>query len=401
METLTFRQIFSYLYILLTSQMNSILKRASSAILMMLCAMIIHGPFSLSRANPIIEPPVLTEIYFGPDGWQIEMLFDEMFQGVIYDLDNFRLSGLNGWAPFNAGINVVPGEVMMVTNDNLQYPLLIEPQGDEIWLEEFFGSEWYRISPFPLRFGTLPAGNSTVTAPSGEESIAMCHILVNDPQSGWFDYWTLKEKPNTIGNEPLVVSKRAYFQGCVLDENLQPMPGIRLSYCPLYYNIYTTTPPLPWLETDQEGYFFTDSMFCRCYDIEFIHDGTMVADTGLICVEPDSANYHTFVLDTLLTSTTEQKERELVIVECFPNPTRGPLHFRFLTTPGRLSDHAVIRLYGISSRGLDEIHVRLDEEEVDILYDLGSMHDPAGSIYLYTVEINDRTIASGKLMMTK
>ena len=391
---------FSYLYMKLIRPMNSKLKKVSPAMLMMLSAMMIPVFLPALKANPIVEPPVLTEIYFGPGGWQIEMRFDEMYTGVIDNLDDCRLKSLFGESTFSPGIIAIPGEEMVVTQDDMLYPLVIDQSGDEIWLEELFNDEWYRISLFPLRFGAQPVGFSMVTAPVGEESIAMCYFYLTDPQHSWNDYWTLKEKPNTIGYDPLTVTKRANFEGFVLDQYQEPLQNIQIRYGPGTY-LYGTLPSIPILVTDLDGYFFTDSMFCRCYSLEFTHDSVVIADTGLVCIEPDSANYHTFILDTLLSSTNEMKIIEKANLECYPNPTRGPIHFIIKIPASQLHSSAKIRLFGITNRILDEIPVRLDEQKVTIQYDLGRIGDPAGSLFLYTFEINDRTIASGKFMLNR
>ena len=192
------------------------------------------------------------------------------------NMDSVRLVGLYDTAMFNPGIIVIAGEVMVITNEDMQSPFFIDPMGDFVFLEECYSSQWYTFDWYGLTFGEAPVPNiSWVTAPVGEESVACQKFFLYDPWQPEFFYWTVKEKPNTIGSDPFEVNKKALFHGVVLDQQLNPMPGIRLIYCGEVMH-YGTTPTVPYIMTDDTGFFYTEDMYCRKYHFFFVSRGDTV-----------------------------------------------------------------------------------------------------------------------------
>jgi hypothetical protein len=83
---------------------------------------------SLLLANPIAEGPYITEIYFDETGWSIE-LYSMIINGNLY---NCKISSNAGEAYFLPGIPFPQETYIVVTQDDLQTPLVIDEQGDHV-----------------------------------------------------------------------------------------------------------------------------------------------------------------------------------------------------------------------------------------------------------------------------
>ena len=85
---------------------NNVSRRIPGTIAVLAFLILINGP--VSKANPIVPPPVITELYFSDDGWIMEMVFIDF---GFNNMDSVRLVGLYDTAMFNPGIIVIAGEV--------------------------------------------------------------------------------------------------------------------------------------------------------------------------------------------------------------------------------------------------------------------------------------------------
>lgn len=352
-----------------------------------------------SFSNPIEIPPTLLEIYFGPSGyeWSIEMMLSEYIGAE--NLDEMRITGLNGTAQFNPGIEYTPNLPFIITPDDFQTSLFINPAGDFLLLEFQFGDDWWPVDYFGLPFGDfVPVGyhHSEVSAPVGEESIAWQKFSYPDS----YDYfWTVKELPNTIGSNPFQVSKRATFNGYVKDENDEPLAGIKLYYCPLEFH-FATIPTVPELFTDSEGYFATDNMFCKKYDINFLYEGSEIGDTT-VSIEPDSSNYFEFKLDTLLTGINDYKP---VIpgysIYNIPNPSSSQTKIIIESNHPEPGIKGVVKIYSEPGYIVDilPVEIKNKKEEVNYYYNEKSL---SSGLYFYSLEIRNQKVASGKMLITR
>jgi hypothetical protein len=344
-------------------------------------------------SNPIMTPPVITEIYFGPGGWSMELMFMDYVTGN--NLDSVRITGLYDTAEFVQGITFTPGEVFFVTQEDFQTPLDIHQDGDDLHLEVKIGNDWWQFDDYGFFFGNLPPNYvSSVSPPAGEESVAW--QLFNWSNGGPY-FWMVKELPNTIGSNAFEVSKRATFSGYVKDKNDEPMPWIKLDYCGYEFYHYTS-PTVPEIFTDVNGYFYSDNMFCKKYYINFANLSDVIGDT-IIYIEPDSANYFEFKLDTLLVGINEnQPSIPDYSITNVPNPLSGQTTFILETNSNKLFQQGIIKIYSSEGYIVDILPVELSGAKQELNYSLADHSLPPG-IYTYTLETGQARKASGKMVI--
>jgi hypothetical protein len=344
-----------------------------------------------TQGNPI-EIKVIMEIYFDSGDWMIEMVFDEAFG--IENLDEARLAGLYDTALFLPGFNFEPGEVIYVTQADLQSEFTMNQSGDKVQIHVLYGEYWAGLDE--MSFGLEQFYSCEVSAPVGEESIAVQTFIY--PGSGSF-FWTAKELPNTIGSNPGEVLKRGNFSGNVKDKNYEPLEGVKLYYCPDYMH-YFTYPTVPEIITDQNGYFVTDNMFCKKYDISFNINNDALADT-VIFIEPDSANYFEFILDTLITGVQESTPiNPNYSITNHPNPFSQSTAFIIKSEISDAGQKGVIKIFNIEDYIVDIIPVQISQGIQEIRYQPTNNSLSAG-MYFYQLEIAHKEIASGKMMIAK
>ena len=354
---------------------------------------------NISSGNPIQMPPSILEIYFGPSegDWSIELLISE-FYGEC-NLDDMRLKSMNDSALFLPGITFSPGEAFIITQDDLQTPFYINQDGDWLLLEEYIEefNIWWIYDLFGLPFGTIQGESfCDVSAPVGEESIAWQEFSWSN---GGPYFWTVKELPNTIGYSPLEVSKRATFTGSLKDKNSLPLAGVKLDYCAYEFYHYTT-PTVPEIITDENGHFFTESMFCKKYTINFMYNDGQIGDT-VIFVEPDSANYFEFKLDTLLTGIGENKSAGSgYAIRTIPNPSSFQTSFVVESPNTKPVRKGVIKIYSEAGFIVDIIPIEILSEKQELLYNFQDKSFASG-LYIYYLEIGHQKMASGKMMINR
>ena len=358
----------------------------------------LHYSFS-SYSNPIADPPIIIEIHFGTGSYAIELLIPESWSEP--SLDNVRMVGLYDTAQFVAGITFIPGEVFFVTQDDFITPFYINQAGDDLHLEGWIGSFWALIDYYGLQFGDYPGPNACmVSAPVGEESVAWQMFYYYDPPWSDIFWWTVKELPNTIGYSPLQVTKRASFSGYVKDKNDEPLEGVKLYYCPQVFHT-ETYPLVPELISDQNGYFSTDSMFCRKYDIWFMYDEGSIGDTTVF-IEPDSVNYFEFKLDTLLTGIHENRPAisSAYAIRNIPNPSSGHTTFIINSYYPNIYTKGVIKIYNEAGFIVDLLPVEFTGDKQELNYNFQDRSFASG-IYFYKLEIGKQHVASGKLVISR
>ncbi len=347
-----------------------------------------------SYSNPIENLPEIMEIYFSSDGWSIELLISEFYGGN--NLDNLRITGLYDTAQFLPGIEYTPGEVFFVTQADFQTPFFINQAGDLLYLEEQMGNSWWRLDFYGLPFGDFPLYISDVCAPYGEESIAWQEFAWSN---GGPYFWTVKELPNTIGYSPGQVSKRCIFSGYIKDKNNDPLPWIKLDYATEDFYHYTT-PTVPEVYTDENGYFYNENMFCKRYHFRFLYEFSEIGDT-IVCLEPDSANYFEFKLDTLLTGIAEFRPTiSSYSITNIPNPLSNQTTFIVETNGYGQNQRGVIKIYSSEGYIVDILPIEISGENQELNYNL-SDKSLASGVYYYSLEIGKEKKASGKMVISR
>lgn len=351
-----------------------------------------------SKSNVLIIDHTIMEFYYNSGDWSIELFFDyEVGNG---NLENMRISGLYDTARF------LPREYefnmpVVVTQADFESPLYINPEGDWLFIEILIENEWFRVDEFGLNFGEMSNPDDTwVSAPVGEESIAWQLLYCYVPPWGWgFNYWWIvKELPNTIGFDPYEVSKRATFSGYVLDKYENPIPGLKLNY--FSPEIENSSPPLPFIYTDSSGHYYTGEMFCRKYHIEFLFNDDEIGDTTIF-IEPDSANYFVFKLDTLLNGISEHYPLlSGFTIYNSPNPSSNQTNFVVESKNPGPNQKGVIKIYSEAGYIMDIIPLEISGKKQQLTYNFTDKTLAAG-LYFYSLEIGRAKMASGKMMISR
>jgi hypothetical protein len=195
------------------------------------------------------------------------------------------------------------------------------------------------------------------------------------------------------------VSKKTSFSGYVKDRSDKPLPGVKIDYCADAFYHYTI-PTVPEIFTDDNGYFYTDNMFCTQYSFEFLFEGGMIGDS-IVYLEPDSANYFEFKLDTLLTGIGEYKPAiTSYLIYNIPNPFANNTTFVIETTGKVQNQKGVIKIYSPEGFIVDILPVEISGEKQELAYNLADKSMAAG-IYYYSLEIGKEKKASGKMVVSK
>lgn len=344
------------------------------------------SPSLLTFSNPIVPPPLIIEIFFGPEGWQMEMMNSAYSQ--VNNLDNIWLCGVYDSAQFVPGIEFVQGEVLIVTQDDLMAEMEINQDGDWLTLWYIDGDYFFPVDETGLFWGMVPLTPpfyfNRVTAPTGEQSIALQELY------DYGDFWVVKEEPNSIGFSPFEVSKRADFSGIVMDLNNDPLAGVELNYgaYPLFF-------------TDSNGYFSViNTMLCRIWDVNFIFDGGVIGDST-ISIEPDSENYFEFKLDTLLTGISESMPAGAdYSIFSTPNPSSSQTSLIIGSKHPETGLKGVIKIYNESGYIVDIVPVTMASEKQEILYNFNDKLLASG-LYIYYLEVRNQKVASGKMLITR
>ncbi|MEA2096873.1 MAG: FlgD immunoglobulin-like domain containing protein [Candidatus Cloacimonadota bacterium] len=233
-------------------------------------------------ANPIVEGPYITEIYFDETGWSIE-LYNMMIDD---NLDNCKISSNAGDAYFLSGISFPQETIIVVTQDDLQTLLVIDEQGDHItsYYEEYEVS-W-------CTFGTL---QTMVLAPTDGQSL----VPVSFSSTGGMttDVSFCKDNTPTLGGINNNGGIQGVFSGYVFDSLMNPVPNVQIEHFPYNYDD-------PDVFTNENGYFEKEMYALNFYCD--IHLAAQVSMDSIISIEPDSINYYEFVFEDYVSSDNHE-----------------------------------------------------------------------------------------------
>ncbi|MEA3478764.1 MAG: T9SS type A sorting domain-containing protein [Bacteroidota bacterium] len=341
------------------------------------------------NANPIPPPPVISELVLYQFGFSLEMALD---MWGIDNLDNIRLTTSNDQANFNQGISVIYGELLVVTEEDLQSSLFIDPAGDVLIIEENYGGSWYELDK--IYFGNHY--NSLVSTPLEGESI------VQQAFDYWGEifYWTVKNKPPSPGSLAYQTDARGTLSGYVFDKFAQAVPGAWIKYCDEAYMWNGTSPPLPAIYSDSSGYFFSDDMFARKYPVEIIINNTTFWNADIV-VELDSNNYYEFIIDSLAVGIPEPQKLPEVDISNFPNPFTNNTTFDVCIPENYHWDEAQITIMDMNGRIVDRIEYRNTGNMGSWKASWDVKTDFNTGIYIYTLGFDNKRIVSNKMIITK
>ncbi len=307
--------------------------------------------FGNGNANPVIEPPVISEIYFGSGTFQIELYFEEFYEGLFYNLDELNLVSSSGSVEFNDGIGIDFEVVMVLDESDLKTSFNYNPLGDEIWIES---DEGWTVGGDTFIYGNY--SYSSVLAPTQDQSIAGYPLAI--------------EEPSTIGSNPFSIVARGSLEGYVYDINNDPVPWLNV------FNLATT---------NQSGYFHISELFCRIYSIWIKHDSNHVysfSDT----IYPYETSYVEIHLDTLLVGLPEYYNH--------PNPFVGLTAFH-IQIPDEINfNTAYLSIHDISGKLIEQKEITSNDYSVR-----WSSSGLEPGIYIYNIVVDNKTFASKKMII--
>jgi hypothetical protein len=141
-------------------------------------------------------------------------------------------------------------------------------------------------------------------------------------------------------------------------------------------------------------------MFCRKYDIRFLLDEDEIGDSTIF-IEPDSANYFEFRLDTLLTGIKEIKPAiSRYSIFNIPNPSSSQTTFIIESNSQKLDNKGVIKIYNEAGFIVDIVPVQINQAKQELVYHFNDKSLASG-LYFYNLEIGWLNMASGKMVISR
>ena len=346
-------------------------------------------------SNPIMLPPIISELYWDADGnWSMELVFNEYYE-YYSSLDELSLVCNGDTSAFVSGIPIVFDQPMVVTKNDLVYPFEILIDSGFVLLLD---NEYLNPLGWGMMFGNYEG--SRITPATFGQSIVYQRFWLQDVQEETF--WLVKETQPTIGSLPFSCQTREDFSGIVLDTFLIPVPDahIKYAYDSDYENAYS--PSIPILISDENGEFSTKQMFCKEYTIMIYVDGQRELIT-FANIEPDSANYFEFILDTLNVGiSTANFVEPKVTLTARPNPFNRQLDIHIQMNRSSPVNSPKVKLFDlngnlvkhtdINSPYLNDISIhwgQIDELEI------------GPGVYLLVLEVEGKILATQKLVFQK
>ena len=325
----------------------------------------------LLLANPIVEGPYITEIFFDETGWSIE-LFNMMTED---NLDNCKLSSNAGEAYFLTGILFPWGTYLVVTQDDLQTPLVISEQGDHVT------SYYYEYEISWCTFGTL---QTMVLAPTDGQSLVPVSFSSNGAMTT--DISFCKDNTPTLGGINNNGGIHGIFCGYVYDSLMNPVPNVQIEHFP--YNSNS-----PDVVTNENGYFEKE-MYAMNFYCD-IHLAALASMDSTVSIEPDSVNYYEFVFENYVVGIDEP---EIIIpsqdyhLSNHPNPFNPSTTISFDFT----AENAKIKIFNSKGQKIDELSI--SNGQSSIAWEANNF--PSG-VYLYKLVIDGKEVATNKMLLLK
>jgi len=353
------------------------------------------------KANPIIPPPFISEIYFNDTIWYIELNY-------YSSNDSIRLISHTDTAYISCH-NWFIGQIIILTQDSLLTPFYINRNGDSLVLQTYTGSnDWY--SNDNICWGTYSCNvlfECNVNAPFIGQSLIMTEIKYGDVFAPESTYWLVKDNTPSLGTSVYQANSKGTFCGYVYDSQHNPISNIRLQYCSNYF-LFSPYANLTQVITDNNGYFYNADMFAKNYDITFNYNfspyNNIVDTTISITIEPDSANCYEFIIDTILTSKKNISIHQNFLLSCYPNPSNGKTTISFELPENIHFTNILIKIYNSTGEMIRILPVDISgkQNKYSVEWD-GKCYDNsiASGTYYCNLELDGKKVATNKLIITK
>jgi len=259
-------------------------------------------------ANPVVMPPIISEFYYNNGDWQFEFYFDPVWQDLLTDFSELELIVDGIHAPFVNSLPLQYDSVIVIDQSCLTETLILDPDEEMIHLHHsWWGNiDFFWYGPYVI------TGTYQIIGPAEGQSVVRNYF----EDGGDGIYIPMLDNTPSIGTEPFVCDSRATFSGYVFDQFNNPVPGLRLSYCPESW-YYGVMPPFPLIETDENGYFESEELFPMWHHFKLEKDGFVFAYDTLI-FQPDSACYKEYYLNSV--DISEKDPLSEISLRAAPNP---------------------------------------------------------------------------------
>ncbi len=346
-------------------------------------------------SNPFILPPVISELYWDDAGnWSMELVFN-VYPNYNNNLDGLSLVCNDDTSAFVTGIPIVLDQPIVITKDDLLIPFEILIDSGFVFLVD---NDYQNLLGWGMMFGDYE--ESRVTAVAYGQSIVYQRFWLQDVQEETF--WLVKETQPTIGSLPFSCQTRADFNGIVLDTFLIPVPDahIKYAYDSDYENAYS--PSIPILISDENGEFSTYQMFCQKYTVMIFVDSQRELITH-VNIEPDSANYYEFILDTLNVGiNTETYVEPKVSMTTRPNPFNRNLDIHIQMNSSSTVNSPIVKLFDLNGNLVKSSDINSPYlNNLDIHWGEMDELEMSPGLYVLVLEAEGKILASQKLIYQK
>ncbi len=349
-------------------------------------------------ANPIALPPIISEFYYNGGDWQIEVYFSDIYQNFFYDFSELALICNNDTAHFVDGLLISFNETIVLNQNALTSAFNINPVVDWIYLASVYGYD-----PFTegIRYDApgIFLWHSILTSPKEGESIVN-QFFNNYGGDGY--YQAMKESTPSIGSNAFECSGRGTFSGYVYDQYNNPVANLQLVYCPEYYCLGAVSPAYSCIETDENGFFETNELFCNWHIFNLKKDD-FIFYTDTLFIEPDSAYYKEYILNSVDIPLNTSKED--ISISIAPNPLKNKTRFELSFPENHTYQNARITIRDNNGRIVDFIPITnapWGGNKLSLTWYPGNAPRPIPpGMYLYCLEIDGKTLSTEKMIITK
>ncbi len=364
-KTLHFSEPF-FNFVCLTLKQEAMKK----SILLFIIAVIAKITFS----NPIIDPPVISEIYFSGGTIQIEFYFQAYWW--YNNFDEFNLVSSSDTVEFNDGIDISFEEIMVLNENDLKTSFQINVDGDEIYIIDDLGYIITYTEYSSLKFGNFPG--ALVPAPTENQSIAYAHIYT--PIGNYSGYFLGLEQPPTVGMNELSINAKGDIMGVIYDLNNNPIPDVEIR------KPYVTYPGnIPFGITNSDGLFHLSELICRNYSSIKCTFGNCT-EYFSATVLPNDTTWVEIQMDTLMVGLPEYSN--------YPNPILNFTNFSINIPDDLKYSSGYLNIYNVAGKRVDKIEITNRQQEIS-----WNSRNVNPGIYIYNLVLDEKTFASKKMIV--
>ncbi len=358
----------------------------------LICSICLFG----ANANPIqAYPIVITELHFDNNGnWTIEL--QNTFDGLygVTDLNNIRLTTSSGSYYFKQGINLQPYQLILVNNDSLTTPLLINRDGDFVNIEISLGVDWIPAG-FPLSFGIN--ANENIGPISLNQSVELYNYSYLEPGDS---YMYVKSLTSSLGWYPSTnLSSIGVFQGFVYDRNNNPITSSQIQFISSY-----PFPDFHTISVNQQTGFFSLTSYSKRYQvhIQLIGFPTPFIDSCIV-IEPGQTTNCTFHLD-IVDGINDLDNSISSEISNYPNPVSDHTTFRFELPVVSAFSKGIIKIFNSNGEIVKILPVNtsnLNDNKYAIPLNINNDPVFVSGNYYYSLEIDGKKISSNKMTVIR